>query len=471
MSISQSGGAARDGLDVPPAQDDGVERAPSAKSGAARSGATTQTQAKERSVLGAMVRHSVFRNTMMLFAVTVLNYVMPLVLIPFLARVLGVELYGVYAFGMSLYLIGLLVIDYGFPVHGLYSVVESRDDPERVGRLLSCMLIIKLGLFALLTAALAGFVWYSGLYVEHRLFLMLTALPVLGAALQFRWVFLAVEKSGAIFRYTVVGRVLQVVLVIALVARPEDYLLVPISQGIATILSGALCIGMMYRLGLKFRVPSWKDVIDQLRGASSYFWANVAGANLGFMGVFVLGLVASPAALAIYAAAEQLYRAIRSLYYPLADALVPYMKRSNDTKVMKRLLWVVCGGTFVGVAIGLVIAPQVVQLLFGPGFEGAAYFLRILLLAFLPCVPSILIGYPLLGTMGYGPQINHVVVLAAIISMSTLGLLWYFEALGGTTVAWMIVGSEGFIFAGLMLLLLRALAKRRNGDPGDAISG
>ncbi|MEZ5651348.1 MAG: oligosaccharide flippase family protein [Burkholderiaceae bacterium] len=415
------------------------------------------------------MRHSVIRNTAMLFGVTVLNYVMPLVLIPFLTRVLGVEQYGVYAFGMSLYLIGMLVIDYGFPVHGLFSVTESRDDPERVGRLLGSMLIIKLGLFAVLSAALAAFVWFSGLYVEHRLFLMLTALPVLGAALQFRWVFQAVEQSGSIFRYTVVGRVLQVVLVIGLVAGPNDYLLVPIFHGVGTILSGALCIAMIYRLGYRLRMPRWKDVSEQLRGASSYFWANVAGAHLGFMGVFVLGLVASPAALAIYAAAEQLFRAIRSLYYPLADALMPYMKRSNDTRFLKRLFLIVCGGTVVGVGLGLVLAPQVVRLLFGPGFEGSAQFLQILLLAFLVCVPSILIGYPLLGTMGYGPQINRVVVLTAIISMSLLGLLWYVDALDGTSVAWTIVGSETFIFVGLMLLLWRVRADRRRTDPVDAM--
>ena len=407
----------------------------------------------------ATPRHSVSRNMVTLFGVTALNYLMPLILIPFLARALGVEQFGVYAFGMSIYLIGLLIIDYGFPVHGLYSVAEHRDDPERVGVLLGSMLAIKLGLFAVLAAALGMFVWFSDKYADHRLFLMLMMLPLLGAALQFRWVFQAVEQSGKIFQYTVVGRVLHVGLVIALVASPQDYLWVPIGHGAAMILAGLMCIVMMRRLGYGLRMPGWGDIVEQLRGASSYFWANVASAHLGFMGVFMLGLVVAPAALAVYSVAEQLYRAIRSVYYPIADALMPFMKRSNDTRMFRRISIVVLGGTAAGVALGIALAPWLIRLLFGEQYVGADRILQILLLALLVCVPSILIGYPLLGSNGYGSQVNRIVVLSAVASAPILGLMWYADALNGTSVAWMIVASESIIFLGLMTIMWRVRGK------------
>lgn len=229
----------------------------------------------------------------------------------------------------------------------------------------------------------------------------------------------------------------------------------PIGHGVAMILSGLVCVGMIQRLGYGFRMPYRSDVVGQLRGAASYFWANVASAHLGFMGVFVLGLVATPAALAVYAAAEQLYRAIRSLYYPIADALMPYMKRSNDLRSFRRLAAAVCGGTVVGVSVGIALAPWLIRLLFGENYAGAERILRILLLALLVCVPSILVGYPLLGAMGHGRQYNRIVVLAAVASVSSLGLMWYAEVLDGTTVAWTIVASETLIFMGMTVLLWR----------------
>lgn len=411
--------------------------------------------------IGATRGQSVWRNTGMLFLVQMLNYLMPLILIPYLARVLGVEHYGVYAFGMSIYLIGMLIADYGFPVQGVFAIAESREDRDKVARLLGGMLVIKLAIFGGMAAAVGVFVWLSERYAEHRLFLMLMTLPLLGAALQFRWFFQAMEDSGRIFRYTVGARVLHVLLVVALVAGPADYLWVPIAQGIAQIAAGLLCMSMIRSAGYRFALPSWGETRAQLLAASSYFWAALAGANLGFVGVFVLGLVVQPAQLAVYGAAEQLYRAIRSLYYPIGDALTPYMKRHADMRLFRKTFMAVTGLTVIGVALGALMAPQVIGLLFGAQYAGAAPILRILLLSLLVCVPSILIGYPLLGTAGQGDAINRIVVTTSLVATAALALLVYTGTLSTNLVALTVVLSELAILVGLVGLLPRLRGGQR----------
>ena len=408
-----------------------------------------------------VVRHSVFRNASMLFIVSLLNYVMPLVLIPYLARVLGIEYFGVYAFGMSIYLIGMILIDYGFPVHGLYAITEHRDDRERVSRLLGTMLVIKLALFLLLAAGLGLYVYFNQQFADHRVFLMLMALPVLGGAMQFRWVFQAVEQSGKIVRYMTIGRVVQVALVIAIVSGPGDYLWVPIIHGFAMMLSGVLCIGMIYGLGYRFSLPTWKEIVEQVRGASSYFFANVAEAQIGFAGIFSLSLVTTPASLALYAVSEQLYRALRSLCHPLIDALMPYMKRSNDMRVFRKLCLVLFGITAFGVALGVLLAPYLIHLLFGAKYAEATPILQILLPALLASVPALMIGYPLLASLGHGAQVSGIAVFSAIVTVLILAALWFFGALSGTTVALTVVASEVMIFAGTMILLWRVRAAQR----------
>lgn len=419
-----------------------------------------------------VVQHSVFRNAAMLFVVSMLNYVMPLILIPYLARVLGLEHFGVYAFGMSIYLIGMMLIDYGFPVQGLYAITEHRNDPERVGRLLGGMMAIKLALFAALALMLGVYALLNEQFADHRLFLMLMALPVFGGALQFRWVFQAVEQSGKIVRYLTIGRVVQVVLVLAIVSGPQDYLWVPVIHGFAMMLAGVLCIRMIHGLGYRFLMPTWSGIREQLRSAASYFLANVADAWLGFVGMFSLSLSVTPAVLAVYAVAEQLYRALRSLSHPLTDALMPYMKRSNDMRVFRRLCLVVFSITGVGVLVGIALAPWIIHLLFGTRYEGAAPLLQILLPALLAFVPSMMIGYPLLTAMGYGDQVSSIAVFAAIATSVIFLVLWFTDRLSGTTVALTVVAGEVMIFAGTMVLLWRFRAARRLGElPGSARQG
>ena len=214
------------------------------------------------------------------------NYVMPLILIPYLARALGVEFFGVYAFGMSIYLIGMVLIDCGFQYHGLYEIAEHRADPDRVGALLGAMLAIKLGLFLLLMVILSIYVYFNEQFAHHHLFLMLNALPVLGGALQFRWVFQAVEQSGKIVRYLVIGRLVQVALVFLFVSGPQDYLWVPIFHGVSALLSGVICIRMIHQLGYRFCFPTLALIREQIRSTSSYFFASVASAHSGSRGSF-----------------------------------------------------------------------------------------------------------------------------------------------------------------------------------------
>ncbi len=410
-------------------------------------------------------RHSVFQNATMLFIVSMLNYVMPLILVPYLARALGVELFGVYAFGMSIYLIGMILIDYGFPVQGLYAVAEHRDDPERVARLLGSMLAIKLGLFVLLAAALGAYAALNERFAEHRLFLLLMALPVLGGALQFRWVFQAVEQSGKIVRYLTIGRVVQVLLVVTLVSGPEDFLWVPIVHGLSMLLSGVLCMAMIGQLGYRFALPSWQDIRVQLREAWSYFLANVAEAQMGFAGIFSLSLVATPAGIAVYAVSEQLFRALRSLCHPLVDALMPYMKRSQDLRVFRKLCVLVFSLTAIGVMVGMLLAPHVIGLLFGARYAEATPILQIFLPGLLAFVPAIMIGYPLLASMGHGDQVSRIAVYAAIATVALLAGLWFIDALSGKTVALAIVTGEFLIFLGTMGLLWRVRAERRPATP------
>lgn len=408
-----------------------------------------------RTGLKGLVRHSVFQNTATLFMVQLLNYVVPLLLIPFLARVLGVEFYGVYAFAMSIYLLGLLFVDYGFPRHALYEIAEHRSDRERINRMLGGMLLVKLAIFTLIFASLALFALKTDRYAEHRLFLMLTALPLLGATLQFPWLFQGIEKSARVLHYSVVARVLHLLLIVALVGDPADYLWVPIAHGIAQLLGAVACILLIGQVGYRFARPSWSEVSTLLRAASGYFWARLAAANFGFMGVFVLGLLVAPAQLAVYAAGEQLYRAILSLYFPLSEALMPYMRRRRDVRTFRMIFAAVAGVTLFGTIGTFVLAPQIIELLFGSKFADAVPILRIFLVAVPMCVASIMIGYPLLGSLGHGAAVNRIAIQVALAFVIVLALMAITGTLSTVSIAVAIVAGEVVIFVGLMRLARR----------------
>lgn len=417
-----------------------------------------------RLAAASLLRHTVFRNTAVLFIVQLLNYAIPLVLIPYLAGVLGADLYGIYAFGMSIFLLGMLVIDYGFPRHVLYEVATHRADGEYVNRLLGGVLIIRLAILGLIAFALAVFVAASPGYAGHRVFLMLTVFPLLGMTLQLPWVFQGVERSEFVLLYSLIGRVAYFGLLLWLVKVPEDYHWIPITHGLGQLASACLCLWLFRFAGFGLSMPSFDSIKKLLSAAVGYFWARLASANFGYSGVFVLGMFVAPAQLAAYAASEQLYRAILSICFPLSEALIPYMRRVADMRMFRRVLVTATTTALFGTALSYYFAAEIIDLLFGDEFADAVTILRIFLLVVPVTITSIFLGHPLLGALGYPDAVNRIVIRVAIVFVIGIVIMAAVGIASPFHMAMAIAFSELVILARLVRLGLRV----RRSRPGFA---
>src|SRR5690554_3233147 len=94
-----------------------------------------------------------------LLMLQVANYVFPLITIPYLARVIGVEGFGKIAFAAAIILWLQTIADWGFNYTATRDVAKSRDDPERISEIFSNVLWARLFLmavsFALLVMAIS----------------------------------------------------------------------------------------------------------------------------------------------------------------------------------------------------------------------------------------------------------------------------------------------------------------------------
>ena len=79
------------------------------------------------------------KNIIWQYGLQVLKYVFPLILVPYLTRVLGTGGYAVYAYVLSFMGIVQTLADFGFMLSGTKRVVELRDCREGLSRLLGSM--------------------------------------------------------------------------------------------------------------------------------------------------------------------------------------------------------------------------------------------------------------------------------------------------------------------------------------------
>lgn len=143
-------------------------------------------------------RHPVLRNTLWLYVVTIGGYALPLLTLPYLARVLSLEVFGLVAYAQSLVWNCITLTDYGFNLTATREVAMYRDNTERLSRLLSAVITAK----ALLTGL--GFLLYAGVVLwmdntrAHWPLFLVSFLSVLGYWLFPLWLYQGLENMKQI---------------------------------------------------------------------------------------------------------------------------------------------------------------------------------------------------------------------------------------------------------------------------------
>ena len=405
-------------------------------------------------------RSRLAREAAALYAVQAARAVAPLLVLPYLTRVLGPEAWGAVGFALAYAALTAVPLESGLGLATQRAVAQAPR--EQRAALLADGTAAKLGLALLVVAA----TWAARPHLpffqdDARLFFAAAALVVATAASPL-WFYFGIERAGKAALVDAGFRSAALLLVIPLVNGPADAWRVPALQaGGAALASGALGVRLALA-GLAAR-PGWAGTCAVLRdGRGTLAYRASAHAYLSGT-VVLLGFAASPVAVGVYAAAERVYRGAQTLLGPLWRVLYPRMSRLHATapdggRAALRLSLLGLGGA--GLALGLVqlAAAPLVPWLFGAAYADAVPALAILSAAHpLAAVAGVLATQWLLPARRDLLAAGVTALAAALAAACTLGLG---ASLGAVAGALAIVLGEGTVAAVLALRYRAETASR-----------
>ncbi|HWZ32814.1 MAG TPA: flippase [Bryobacteraceae bacterium] len=384
------------------------------------------------SLLKRLWTHHLVRNIVMLYGVQLSSYILPLVVLPYLARVLSTERFGVIALAQSFMYYFLVLTDYGFGLTATREIAIHSDDHAAVSRIFSRVMMARVLLMAVGFVVMLGVVLATPKMRPNWILFVICYLGVLGNVLFPLWLYQGMQKMQHIAVRDLSAKALALAAIFIFVHSDRDYLLAAALQPAGMVVSGLVSLIMLRRvMPVRFEWTPWREIWGELRQSWPVFLSLAANTTYTSTNAVLLGLIAPPATLAYYYNAYRITGAIRSLVSPLVTAVYPHVSQiasrsgKDGMRFLKRYAMLLCL-PFLLVSIGLfVLAPFIVKVLFGPKYAYTAVLLRILapgpfLFALSHCYST----YFMLA-FGYQKQWSRLILFTAIANFVLLvPFLW-----------------------------------------------
>ena len=90
------------------------------------------------------MKKSLFKNTIYKSMLSFVNIVVPLLIGPYIVKLLDVELYGIYNTVFAEFQVFLVFASFGLYTYGVREISKIRDDKEKVSKLFSNLFVISI---------------------------------------------------------------------------------------------------------------------------------------------------------------------------------------------------------------------------------------------------------------------------------------------------------------------------------------
>ncbi len=165
----------------------------------------------------------IFRNFFSLNLVQLTNIALPLIVLPYVVRVIGVEKFGLISFVQSFIMYFAIITDYGFSLAGTREIALNKNDSYKLSEVFYSIFILKLFMGIVCLSIILILINSFDFFGNNRILYLISTGILFGSIFFPQWFFQGIEKMEIIPLINISLKVVQLILIFLLVKTETDY--------------------------------------------------------------------------------------------------------------------------------------------------------------------------------------------------------------------------------------------------------
>lgn len=387
-----------------------------------------------------MLQPSIKKNFAYKSVLTFSTYLINFITFPYVARVLGVERIGLVNFVDNTVNYFLLFATMGVGLLGVREIAAVKEDKKRRDQVYSSVLalnllftLVSLGIYLLCVVTIPKLCQYDELFYIGTAKILFTVFLV-------EWFFTGVENFRYITLRSILIKVLYIISVFLFVRDTSDYRLYFILT-VGVVVLNALINQLYIREFVRVR---WNNI--QLfkylkQNVTLGIYTLMTSMYLTF-NVMYLGLVSNNTEVGYYTTAFKLYSVVLGFFTAFTNVMLPRMssllangEKDRFQELVNRSFSVMSTCCIPLILCSMIMAPQIVYILSGPGYEGAILPMRIIMPAAFAVGVAQVLAIQVLMPMKKDKVLLVASIIGAVVSLLiNLLVVPYIESVGSAVV-------------------------------------
>lgn len=340
------------------------------------------------------MKNTLFKNFFSLSTVQLVNYIFPLITVPYVSRIIGPDSYGIINYAIAFNAYFTLLIGYGFDLTGTRKIAQNPDNEQVVNQVFSEVMCARILLFVvscLLFGVSLNFVTplKKNIYVAVILFI-----STISSVLTPQYVYQGKQQLSIFALLNFIKRLLNTILIFIIIKEKSDYVFLPTLNALIEIAGSIFLFVYAIRIfRLKFHWVKISKTLQLLNDEKTIFLSMVVISIYSTTNTVVLGFFSPEAEVGFYTISMSLITIIyQVISNPISTAVFPFIGNSfvenheNGLEMIRKIFPMILYLTLFACIFLFIFAPLIIHVLYGSQYTNAILSFRIM--AFIPLIVS-----------------------------------------------------------------------------------